>query len=308
MSIPIFRTSYFKDPLHDHAWFAKWVAALEALNDRSYERIEVQTALGKTQVWGLQTQNTSLEALVVFPGARTSALFWDIDRGLDSLEGKFRVYLVETNGLPNPSDGNTPDIRTPHYGAWAAELLDGLQLEKAYVAGASFGGLVCMKLCLAAPQRVKAAFLLNPGCLQPFSLSIKNLYYNLLPIVFPYRKSVQAFLDRAIFCKPHHQVSRAGEELIVKYELFALNRFVDRTQKPYHMNGELGQVRVDTYLLVGGRDLLFPAGISINQAVNSIPTLKDVMLFEQVGHGIETYGKAIGAIGRIIRRRIPITI
>ncbi|MCB9354011.1 MAG: alpha/beta hydrolase, partial [Lewinellaceae bacterium] len=168
--------------------------------------------------------------------------------------------------------------------------------------------LVCMKLCLAAPQRVKAAFLLNPGCLQPFSLSVKNLYYNLLPIVFPYRKSVQAFLDKAIFCKPHHQVSRAGEELIVKYELFALNRFVDRTQKPYHMNGELGQVRVDTYLLVGGRDLLFPAGISINQAVNSIPTLKDVMLFEQVGHGIETYGKAIGAIGRIIRRRIPITI
>jgi len=289
--------STFKNPDHDKQWFENWVAQLEKVNNKTYQRIELQTSLGKTHVCGLHTEDESLEPLVIFPGARTSVLFWDFDNTLDNLNKKFRIYMVETNGLPNMSDGNTPDIKSTGYGAWAAEVLDRLMIKQAYIAGASFGGLICMKLCITHPEKVKAVFLLNPGCLQPFSLTLKNLYYNLLPIVSPSPKHVKKFLDKAVFCAPNHTLSPAAEKLIIEYEVFALTHYTDNTQKPYYMNDELKNVKTDTYLLVGDKDLLFPYHKSIKNARAKITSLKDVKVFENVGHGIETFGKAISAIG-----------
>lgn len=290
------RNSYFKNPELDKRWFENWVSELEQANSRRYTRIEVKTSLGKTHIWGLNLENDHFETLVIFPGARTTALFWDFNRGLDNLNGRFKIFLVETNGLPNGSDGDTPDIHSLGYGEWAAEVLDKLNIQSAFIAGASFGGLVCMKLAIVAPSRVKAAFLLNPGCLQPFSISFKNLYYNLLPILFPSPKNVSRFLDNAVFCKPTHALSRVYERLIIDYELFALVRYKDNTQKPYYMGDELKAVTVDTFLLLGDKDLLFPYKKSIENATAKIGSLKEVIVFENVGHGIETYDRALQTI------------
>ncbi|MFN8409877.1 MAG: alpha/beta hydrolase, partial [Flavobacteriales bacterium] len=155
--------SFFKDEKQDLLFLDNWIKKLERLNGRAYERIEIDTALGKTQVWGINTKENS-ETLVIFPGARTTSLFWDFDKGLDNLGLKLRIFLVETNGLPNFSNGATPDIRTLDYGHWANEVLEKLKIERAFVAGASFGGLICMKLGITNPDKLKAAFLLNPGC------------------------------------------------------------------------------------------------------------------------------------------------
>lgn len=293
--------SSFKDPEKDLLWFKQWVSELEQSNNRQYQNIELTTSLGKTQVWGLNLERTDLEPLVIFPGARTTALFWDFDRGLDQLGKDMRIYLVETNGLPNLSDGNSPDIKGLGYGEWAVEVLNGLNIEQSYVAGASFGGLICMKLGIVAPEKIKAAFLLNPGCLQAFSLTLKNLYYNLLPIFSPSRKNVSRFLDKAVFCKPTHQLSPASEKLIIDYEVFALTRYLDKTQKPYYMDEQLEQVQVATYLLEGDQDLLFPFEKSISNAQAKLSNLKEVKVFPNVAHGIETYAAAIQFIGETIQ-------
>lgn len=289
--------SFFKNEQQDKNWFEYWVMRLERLNNRTYQRIQLQTSLGKTHVWGLYTEDPTLKPLVIFPGARTTALFWDFDNNLDNLGKKFSIYMVETNGLPNLSDGNSPDIKSTDYGEWASEVLDKLKIKHAFIAGASFGGLVCMKLCITHPEKVKAVFLLNPGCLQPFSMSFRNLYYNLLPIVFPTSGNVKKFLDTAVFCKPNHSLTKASEKLIIDYEVFALTRYKDNTQKPYYMNDELKKVTVDTYLMVGNKDLLFPHTKSMENAKSKIATLKDIVVFENVGHGIETYDAAMRTIG-----------
>jgi pimeloyl-ACP methyl ester carboxylesterase len=293
--------SQFKDPAKDQDYFKTWVKSLETHNGRSYEDITIATSLGKTQVWGLNTQQPGLETLVVFPGARTTALIWDFDRGLDNLQIPLNIYLVETNGLPNLSDGATPDIKSLDFGHWAAEVFEQLGIQQAYVAGASFGGLICMKMSIVAPEKIKAAFLLNPGCLQPFSLSFKNLYYNLLPLISPTQKNVSAFLDQAIFCKPTHQVSDFARQMLLDYEVFAISRYQDKTQKPYYMNQQLAEVKVATYLLEGDKDLLFPFQKSIANARLHLQDLKDVKVFENVAHGIETYAPAMNYIGTTIK-------
>jgi len=295
------RISTFKSTDQDKAWFNNWVKNLEEANGREYQRINVSTSLGKTHVWGLNTDADVSDTLVIFPGARTTSLIWDFDRGLDHLHHPLRIYMVETNGLPNLSDGSTPDIHSLDYGQWASEVLNKLNIKSAFVAGASFGGLICMKLAIYSPEKIKAAFLLNPGCLQPFSLSTKNLYYTLLPIFSPKSKNVARFLDKAVFCKPNHQLSAQAEKMLIDYEVFAISRYKDHTQKPYYMDKELGEVKTDTYLLEGDHDLLFPYERSIDNAKKYIRTLKDVRVFEQVGHGIETFGKAIQYIGDVIK-------
>lgn len=294
--------SSFKDPVNDLAYFEKWVKQLEQANARVYERIEIQTQLGKTHIWGLNTQDPTLETLVIFPGARTTALIWDFDKGLDHLGQKLRIFLVETNGLPNLSDGATPVIKSLDYGHLANEVLDLLGIEKAFIAGASFGGLICMKLGITNPEKVKAAFLLNPGCLQSFSLTMANLYYNVLPIIKPTAKNVSKFLDKAVFCKPNHMLSEANEKMLVDYEVFAIIRYKDNTQKPYYMDKQLAEVKVDTYLLEGDKDLLFPFQKSIDNAKTHLKLLKEIKIFENVGHGIETHKEAIQYVGKKIEQ------
>ena len=299
----LYNTSKFKDEKADHAYFENWVGQLEKNNGRKYERYEIQTSLGKTMVWGYQTSENPLNTLVIFPGARTTSLFWDFDKGLDNLGQELRIFLVETNGLPNLSEGNTPDINSLDYGVWATEVFDQLQIEKAYIAGASFGGLICMKFGIVSPERIQAAFLLNPGCLQPFSLTLKNLYYNLLPILVTTEKNVSKFLDQAVFSKPNHQLSSISEKMIIDYEVFAIARYIDKTQKPYFMNKELEKVQVETYLLLGDKDLLFPFQKSVDHAKRLIKSLKEVKIYSKVGHGIETFDKAMNYIGEQIRNR-----
>jgi pimeloyl-ACP methyl ester carboxylesterase len=296
--------SYFKDEQECVKYFENWVQQLEKANNRSYDKIEVSTSLGKTHVWGLNTQDGLFETLVIFPGARTTSLIWDFDRGLDNLKLPLRIFLVETNGLPNLSDGMTPDIKSLDYGHWANEVLEKLGIARTFIAGASFGGLICMKLGIVHPEKVKAAFILNPGCLQPFSLTFNNLYYNILPIVWPSEKNVLKFLDKAIFSKPNHKLSSHSEKMLVDYEVFALSRYNDKAQKPYYMDEQLSSVKVDTFLLEGAKDLLFPYKKSIHNAKRHLKHLKDVKIFEDVGHGIETYNKAISYIGERIKGHV----
>lgn len=293
--------SYFKDEKKDIEYFENWVLQLEKNNGRKYERYEIETSLGKTQVYGLYTKEEYFDTLVIFPGARTTALIWDFDKGLDNFNHKMRIFMVETNGLPNLSSGETPDIKSLDYGYWADEVLEKLKIEKTFIAGASFGGLICMKLGIVKPEKIKAAFLLNPGCLQPFSLTLKNLYFNLLPIIKPSKKNVLKFLDKAVFSKPNHELSERSEKMLVDYEVFAISRYKDNTQKPYYMDKQLEEVKVETFLIVGDKDLLFPFEKSIENAKNQLKKLNDVKVFNNVGHGIETHDKALNYIGQQIK-------
>lgn len=295
------RKSEFKEGINNLLYFKQWVKKLEQNNDRVYESFEITTSIGMTHVWGLNTNENLDDTLVIFPGARTTSLIWDFDKGLDNLKHKMRIFMVETNGLPNLSDGDTPDIKSLDYGIWAGEVMDQLNIDKAFIAGASFGGLICMKLGIVRPEKIRSVFMLNPGCLQPFSLSSKNLFYNLLPIIKPSKKNVLRFLNKAVFSKPNHQLSTFSENMLVDYEVFAISFYEDKTQKPYFMKEQLSEMKVETYLLVGDKDLLFPYERSIANARKYIPNLKEVEVFPNVGHGIETFPKAMSYIGTKIK-------
>jgi pimeloyl-ACP methyl ester carboxylesterase len=89
--------------------------------------------------------------------------------------------------------------------------------------------------------------------------------------------------------------------MLVDYEVFAISRYKDKTQKPYYMDKQLEEVMTETYLLVGDKDLLFPYQKSVENAKRQIKTLKETKIYNNVGHGIETYDKALNYIGTVIK-------
>ena len=281
--------------------FKEWVDDLASRNGRVYEEKVLQTSLGNTQVYGLNLDRKDLKPLLIFPGYRTSSLIWDLDKGMQPLLEKCRIFFIETNGQPNLSAGNSPSIRNLDYGKWGEELFDALGLTSAFIAGASFGGLVCMKIALYIPQRIKACFLLNPACFSMISLRWDNLFYNLLPILNSNRPNVETFLDKVIFSKPNHALSKEGEAHLIKYIQLAISSHRDRNQKPYYMGSALDKVRVDTYLFIGDQDILIPPQRSVQNAKKHLKGhLKEVIVFEGVGHGIELYTPCIEQIARMI--------
>lgn len=296
----IHATSSFKEPEKSKMFLTNWVSQLEKRNNRAYHKIELQTSLGKTIVWELNPNENHNETLVIFPGYRTSPLFWDVDRGLDTLLQNTRLFLVETNGQANLSDGNTPSIKSLDYGKWATEVLDQLKIKKTNIAGASFGGLVCMKLCLVSPDRIKKAILLNPGCFRLLSLSFKNLYYNLLPMLITSRKNVVKFLDQIVFYKPHHQISTEAENLLIDYEFHVISNHIDKNQKPYNMKQEVAGHNVPTHLILSDKDSMMPYKKSLRNAEKHLKNLASVTVFKNLGHGIETDPKAIEKIKALI--------
>ena len=297
--------SYFKSPQKDQQAFRDWLRRLEQINGYSYEQYTLTTSLGNTQIYGLNTAATNVDTLVIFPGFRTTALIWDLDQGLAALAQKFRIFLVETNGQPNLSDGYSPAIKSLDYGQWGAEVLEQLGIEQTYIAGASFGGLVCMKVALVVPQKIKAAFLLNPGCFRMVSFGLTNLFYNLLPLLNPTTQNIRKFLNKVVFCPTEHQLSRAGEALLIDYLQLALTRYKDKTEKPYYMGDQLNGIKVDTYLLVGDKDILIPPQKSIQNAKKHLGNhLKEVHSFEQVAHGIECYPPCMQYIERVMEEEL----
>src|SRR5579885_3668558 len=100
--------SSFREPAKDLQYYEDWIKQLESHNQLSYDRLEIKTSLGNTSIWGINTGNIGLPSLLIFPGFRTSTLFWDLDRALDDLRNDYRIFLVETNGQPNLSEGHTP--------------------------------------------------------------------------------------------------------------------------------------------------------------------------------------------------------
>lgn len=295
--------SYFKAAEKDKEALAKWVNKLEKANGYDYEKISIQTSLGTTQIYGLNINNPDLETLVIFPGFRTSALIWDLDKGLLSLSQNLRIFLVETNGQPNLSEGYSPDIKSFDYGKWGAEVFEQLNIESAYISGASFGGLVCMKTSLIIPDKIKCAFLLNPGCFRMISFGVKNLFYNLLPLVSTTKKNIQKFLDTIVFHKPEHKLSKAGEDMLLEYLQLVISNFKDNTEKPYYMGKQLNNISVETHLLVGEKDILLPPKKSIANAKKHLKDhLKQVEVFKNVGHGIECYKPCLDYIEEAIKQ------
>lgn len=258
--------SGWPDPGGRVAYEAAYQQVLEELWPVPFESRLVATEHGSTHV--LVSGDPQAPPLVAFHGAGLSATSWYPN--VAALTEHHRLYAVDAvfdRGLGT----QTAFVRTAEDCAqWAAEVLDGLQLNRTAVAGLSQGGWVAAALATAHPDRVSRLALLAPvGALRRFKLPFWLLFrgaQDLLPAGDPHKRAERVFA----------MVGLQPEEPFLN--LVALGSAHFREQRPPAFprplsDEALRRLTMPTLLLVAGKEVLYDVDKALARAHRLIPHL-----------------------------------
>jgi pimeloyl-ACP methyl ester carboxylesterase len=279
-------------------WLEIWLKDVLRANNLVYERFEIATFLGKTSVLAKNHERKDLEPVIFLPGGRTCGIFWDINNNLAPLYDDFRIYLVDVNGQPGLGDGNAPMLDSDGYWKWLKELVAGLELAQANFVGTSFGGSLIMQLGKFDNSLIKRAVMCNPAGFVNISLNPRNLYYLLMPMLFPSKNRVMKFLDKIVFDKNFALEPKKREQL-AEFILYTNMYFQMGTENPRPFPDEiLKKLSAPSFLILDRDDIFIPQNKTLERAEKLLPNLIETVWLEKHGHGIELAAE----IGFTLRR------
>lgn len=286
------RVSKFKTKDGD-SWLETWNR--DVLNDcgLSYRSESVQTSYGSTWVYHKNHHEKEKTPLVFLPGFRTCGLFWDLNHSLEELYDEYRIYLIDVIGQPSLSDRCSPPIKTNQYALWLEEVFDALGIEKFVVSGASFGGLLTLKVSNHMPDRVLAACYFNPAGFQFINVDMVSMYRTLKPVLFPSVENVSTFLFQFVV-EPELPLSELARKHLLGYQHYVIKNFKFGSDYPYKVkNNEIENVEVPSYFFLCRDDKLINQQNTDARARSLMPGFRETFFFSKIGHGIEVSKEAM---------------
>ncbi len=183
--LPIYRTPESKSVLMEEyeQILARW--------PHPCERRMVPTDLGETFV--ISSGNPEGSPLLLLHGSTTNAALWLYDAA--TLGEKHRIYALDIVGEPGKSADVRPPLEPDTYAKWLTQVMDGLGIEKAAVAGNSLGGWLALSLATRIPQRVSALVLLAPAGLARVK---RSFFIKLIPKALEGKRGAQS-LNHLLF-------------------------------------------------------------------------------------------------------------
>lgn len=283
-------------------WMRRWQDTVLAENGLNYERLMVETLFGKTSVLAKNHIRQDLPALVYLPGFRTCGIFADIWGGLKPFYEKYRIYLVDVIGQPGMSGVLSPPVKSDEYGIWVKEVLEKLEVKRATMVGASFGGLLILKLAQVANEMIEKAIFMNPGGFVNVSMPPRNMYYSLLPMLFKSCNSMEKFLQNIVFADKSKIDTRVYEQML-EYMVFAIKDFQNGADYPYMLpDNELANLKTPAYFLLDEDDKLILQSKTLARAKEKLPNLIDYRMLKGNGHGIEIFPEAWQSLLEMIEK------
>jgi pimeloyl-ACP methyl ester carboxylesterase len=167
--------SVFKHSQGEVAYFAAYDRTLEAW-PVPYKTKYVRTAYGDTHM--IISGPEDGEPLILIPGSITDATIWS--GSIVAFARTYRVYALDTMGDVGKNRMVEPFPDPAGAAAWLTDVLDALEIEKAFMVGYSQGGFFTTNYALHNPERLKKIVLLAPAAtLAP--LGIDFILDNILP-------------------------------------------------------------------------------------------------------------------------------
>lgn len=278
----------------------EWIDSTIENSALNYEKIDVETAFGRTRVLAVNHSKRELQPIIYVPGARTCGVFLELSNQLPNLRESCRIYLLDVVGQIGMSDGNCPPLKDTSYGLWLDEVCRQLDIEQAIFIGASFGGQIIIKLAAVAPERIEKAVLLNPIGFSNISFAPLNFMRTLAPVLFPSRKTVENFLRHVVFA-PKDGIDLKTKKRVADFIENAVKNFRFAGEYPSRLSdAEIEKLTMETHLLLGKRDGLIPFQKTVNRAEELLPNLKSVEIFSEQAHGIEVSSEAIFRLQNIL--------
>ncbi len=243
--------------------------------DLSFHDITVQTSFGETHI--IKTGISNAQPIIIVHGSNACApIALETYRGLES---KFQIYAVDIPAQPNKSVENRLSMTDLSYGKWMNEILDALKLNKVYLAGFSFGGLVILKTLEFDESRIKEVFLTAPAYItngNPLLLLIKMFVPMWLFKTFKRDRFIDQFLNR-LFTKPDQFAKAFLSKVFVHFKM-------DFTPVPVIDIQSAQKISTPITLFTAKQDLVFPGQKVIKRAKKIFGSLKKSILLEHSKH------------------------
>ena len=199
---------------------------------------------------------------------------------IEALSEAHRVYVVDIMGEPGKSVQEALLRNEEDCAGWIGQVLDCLGIERALVAGSSFGGWLTLNFALRTPGRVVKAILLSPaGTLLPFSAPV-YLLLRLKPYL-PFQPGAQAVLRMFFGEFPVHPDFAKQFALGIPHFRYA-NPRRSVFARPFS-DEELRSVQVPTLLLIGDRERIYDGKAALEQGRHLIPNLESALV-PDAGH------------------------
>ncbi|MBL8046065.1 MAG: alpha/beta hydrolase [Anaerolineales bacterium] len=260
----------FKTSEGQARYFAAYDSTL-ALWPVPVESVAVPTRFGKTHVNVCGPQNAP--PLVLIHGQAISSTMWYPNVG--ALSQHYSIYAPDILGDMGKSVQTQPFKQPSDFADWIGELLDGLQVERAALAGLSYGGFVAAQTALSRPERVTKLILMAPASL----LSIRPVFFlRMFLILWPGLST--ATRQKLITGTANPLAAPAIRQMMTttdfRYSMYLPPNFTDE---------QLRQIRTPTLLMLGDGEVIYDYKAALSRAQKFIPNLQTALI-PNAGHAL----------------------
>ena len=265
-------TSAFKTPDGEAAYLAAYEAAMR-LWPVSYEEIGIPTRFGMTHV--VTSGPKDAPPLVLLHGMAMTLTMWSPN--IADFSKNYRVYAIDVLGQPGKSipDCDEPIRDAADFMAWLHETLNGLNLDRIFLVGMSYGGWLSINFAISAPERVRRLVLLSPGA--SFQPIVKQfILRGMLMTLFPTRLTTYSFMGwMGIKDTPGDPVSRRLLDLFyLGMKHFRMPPESARLMPSVFSDEELRALPVPVLLLIGQNEVIYDAAKALAQARQLLPNFE----------------------------------
>jgi pimeloyl-ACP methyl ester carboxylesterase len=245
---------------------AKYMEAYEAMFTLwkvPHDSIDVKTSYGSTHINASGPGDG--DPLILLHAAGLTSTVWFAN--IAELSARHRVYAVDTIADAGKSVADRLMTKRADYAHWLREVFDGLNIERGYLLGHSYGGWLTLNMALAYPERLRKIVLLAPAAsFRPLGFITKLILYLAEHKIHP---PIRPFLKAG-----------AAKGAVIEESFIHLIEMVTRYCRPatsiwpkVYTEAELKQINLPALLLIGAGEKIYNPQKAIQRAQEWMPDL-----------------------------------
>jgi 2-hydroxy-6-oxonona-2,4-dienedioate hydrolase len=235
----------------------------------------VSTKFGDTHV--LVGGPPSAPPLVAVHGAMASSAH--MLREIAPMLARYRVYAIDVIGQSVKTPHARPSVSNSDYGAWLAEVLDGLQLPRASLLAVSWGGFAAIRLAALAPERIERLALLVPA-----GIVNGHAWQGLTKLAFPMMMNRMFPSEKRFFAFAKNLLTTTDDEWLPylrdAFSSYNMDMRVPKLATP----AELATFEAPVFVIAGDLDLSFPGDKLMSRAKELFPNVVGTELVANCKH------------------------
>jgi pimeloyl-ACP methyl ester carboxylesterase len=254
----------FKSPEGEARYLRAYDAVVRAW-PVPHEELDVPSRFGSTHV--IASGPPDAPPLLLLPSLAGSATLWRPN--VARLSRKHRVYAVDVIGQVGKSVPTRRPRTRGDFADWLVDVLDALGVERASLAGSSYGGFLALSQASLTPGRVDRVVLISPA--GTFVGGLWRLFVRMMVGRLLRRKQQRSITD---LLGPGSELAPedAAWGELMKVTMAESGR-PSLTPPVVLPAAELRAIRAPTLLLIGEKEIIYDAERTLQHARKRMPSL-----------------------------------